>query len=167
MNKIIISIVIGVVGSVTIATAAIASSSAFDSTPIENIEKNINILRDKVIAYSINEEKLVKKYKKLYEEYTKLKEATEQNTEFISEAEYESVSEDLDRQKEKNSALTDQLNELEQKIENLESDKVLQEKESKEQADYIKELEQQIERLESNKVDQEKTSQTSDELEVE
>ena len=167
MNKFLISMVIGVIGSVTIATAAIATSSEINSTPVDTIENNISILRDKVEAYSKNEEKIVKKYKNLYEEYTKLKETAEQDTNTISDAKYESLSDDLTKQKEKNSVLADQLNGLEQKIKDLESQKSLQEKESKKQADYIKELEQQIENLESNSFDQEKTSQTSDELEVE
>ena len=167
MNKVLISIVIGIVGSVTIASAAIATSSEFNSTPVDTIENNISILMDKVEAYTKNEEKIVKKYKNLYEEYTKLKETAEQDTNTISDAKYESLSDDLTKQKEKNSVLADQLNGLEQKIKDLESQKSLQEKESEKQADYIKELEQQIERLESKKVEQETTSQTSVESEVE
>ena len=80
MSKVLISAVIGVVGTATLASSVIASSEFFDSTPIDNVENNITILKDKVVAYSNNEEKLVSKYMRLYEEYTKLKEATEQNS---------------------------------------------------------------------------------------
>jgi len=147
MKKTLFSIVIGVVGSATIASVAIAASVAFNSAPIDNIENNINTLKDKVVAYSNNEQKLVDKYMKLYEEYTNLKEATEQDSDVAT------YKEDA-----KN---------LESEIDRLKKELEKQEEKNKEQEDYIKELEEQIENLESNKVIQEEDPQFSDELEVE
>ena len=48
MSKTLASVVIGLVGSAVLASSVLASVAAFDSAPIENIEKDINILKDKV-----------------------------------------------------------------------------------------------------------------------
>ena len=142
MNKALISTLVGVVGS-----AGIASSMVFNSAPIDNIENNINILKDKVVAYANNEEKLVRKYNELYDEYAKLKKTTKDGN-----------IENYQNIKEKNS-------ELKCEIISLKDNLKKQEKENQQQEDYIKKLEEKIENLESNKINKEKT-QSSNELEV-
>ncbi|PQD96201.1 hypothetical protein CYL18_06275 [Pradoshia eiseniae] len=121
MSKTLASVVIGLVGSAVLASSVLASVAAFDSAPIENIEKDINILKDKVVAFSRNEEKIIDKYMKLYKEYTKLKEATD---------------------KEDSNSLESEVNRLKKELEKREQDK-------QEQESYIKELEEQIQSLES------------------
>ena len=146
MNKALTSVVIGIVVSAVLASSVLASA-AYDFASIDKIEGNINILKDKVVAFSDNEKKLVKKYMDLYEEYLKLKEATKQDTDVATYKEGNKI--------------------LESEIERLEKELEKQEEENKEQEDYIKELEEQIENFESIQVNQEETPQGSNELEVE
>ena len=66
MNKALTSVVIGIVVSAVLAASVLASSAVFEFASIDNIEDNINVLKDKVVAFSNNEKKLVKKYMELY-----------------------------------------------------------------------------------------------------
>lgn len=147
MSKALTSVVIGIVGSAVLASSVLASSAVFDSAPIDNIEDNINVLKDKVVAFSENEEKLVKKYMELHEEYSKLKKVAEQDTDATA-----------DKKDNKN---------LESEIDRLKKELEKREQENKEQEGYIKELEEQLESLESTQVNLEEIPQVNNESEVE
>ena len=139
MKNTIFKTVMTVVTGATITTSAIS----FNSSDVRVITENIDQLKDKVIAYSENEAKLIDKYNKLYESYTKLKEHDSSSN----------VDIDLD--------IANYLQEvyisLENQIQDLNSQLIAEKTENVEQIDYIqslentiKELEDQIHQMESN-----------------
>ena len=65
MKNTIIRTIIGFSTGVAITKATIV----FDNSPIVKVEQNIMNLKDKIIAYSENEAKLLKKYEELYQSY--------------------------------------------------------------------------------------------------
>ena len=139
MKNTIFKTVMTVVIGTTITTSAIS----FNSSDVGVITENIDQLKDKVIAYSENEAKLIDKYNTLYESYTKLKEhGSSSNVEIgLDSANY----------------LKEVYISLEHQIQDLNSQLVIEKTENLEQINYIeslentiKELEGQIDQMESN-----------------
>lgn len=142
MKKAILNTVVGAVGGATLLTSAIT----FNVTPVKEISENISTLKYKVMAYATNEKKIINKYNELYNEYKKLKSASDTN-------DYSNIDTSSNELLEKDS----KINDLEKQLESLISE--LNKKDNQ-----INELEDKINDLESNSI---KNEDTNSSIEVE
>lgn len=157
MKNTIIRTIVGFSTGVALTKAAIV----FDNSPIVTIEENIRNLKDKIIAYSDNEAKLIEKYNELYEAYNSLKKNSSSSNENIDLESIEYLQgfyDNLENQ------IYDLMNQVQvEKTENVEKNEHIKSLEK-----TIRELENQITQMElNNQIQSEETELESKSDEVE
>ena len=157
MKNTIIRTIIGFSTGVAITKATIV----FDNSPIVKVEQNIMNLKDKIIAYSENEAKLLKKYEELYQSYILLKENSNSNgnidleiIEYLQgfydnlDSQVQDLMNQVQAEKEENVEKNEYIHSLEKTIKKLESQIAQMELNSQNESEN-EELESKVDKIES------------------